>query len=245
MISDPALFHLHHARESGDINFWKDLADESGGPILELGCGTGRLMTPLRRAGHRVIGLDLNFSALAFSKKSAELDDARQVDVFQSRMERFHLFERFHLIFLACNTLSTLSIETRKNTYKLVIQHLTAGGAFAASMPNPAYLEELPAEGAMEIEDTLTHPMTGNPVQVISGWEKSSTSIVFRWNYDHLYPDGRVVRDRVETEHALIDPEVYIEELNNLGFTGIRLFGDYDRSEYSRDSTFVILIGNI
>jgi SAM-dependent methyltransferase len=244
MISDPALFHLHHARDSGDINFWKDLADETGSPILELGCGTGRLLTPLHKAGHRVFGLDLNFPALAFSKKSAELDFDIQVQVFQSRMECFHLSERFRMIFLACNTLSTLSSETRKNTYELVGKHLTADGVFVASLPNPTNLEDLPAEGAMEIEDTLTHPVTGNPVQVISGWEKTETRIVFRWNYDHLYPDGRVVRNTAETKHALISLEEYITELNNLGFKGIRLFGDYDRSEYSGDSTFVILIGN-
>jgi SAM-dependent methyltransferase len=244
MIGDPALFHLHHARESGDINFWTKLADETGSPILELGCGTGRLMTSLCNAGHRVIGLDLDFQALAFARKSVKKDLENKFQLIQSRMECFHLIERFRLVFLACNTLSTLSSESRNNTYERVIQHLTADGAFAASMPNPAYLEELPAEGAMEIEDTLTHPLTGNPVQVMSGWEKSRRSIIFRWNYDQLLADGRVVRKSVETEHALKDLDEYIAEIKKAGFKGVRLYGDYDRSEYGSDSTFVILIAN-
>ena len=54
----PELIHAHHNRHLEDLPFWLDLAGETGDPLLELGCGTGRLLVPLGQAGHRVIGVD-------------------------------------------------------------------------------------------------------------------------------------------------------------------------------------------
>ena len=139
VFNDPSIFDLHHSKETGDINFWSSLAEQMGGPILELGCGTGRLLKPLIEAGHHAIGLDINFPALAYAKKSVNKSLFARIQVFQSSMDQFHLNERFNLIFLACNTLSTLSGETRINAYKRINMHLHNGGIFAASFPNPGY----------------------------------------------------------------------------------------------------------
>lgn len=53
-------YDWENARSMGrrDIPFWRNLAVQAGGPVLELGCGTGRIALPLGRAGVRVIGID-------------------------------------------------------------------------------------------------------------------------------------------------------------------------------------------
>jgi len=53
-------YDWENARSMGrrDIPFWRDLAIHAGGPVLELGCGTGRIALPLGRAGVRIIGID-------------------------------------------------------------------------------------------------------------------------------------------------------------------------------------------
>lgn len=62
---DAALYDWEYRRRRNDVAFYRMLADERGGPILDLGCGTGRLTAPLARDGHRVLGVDLSAAMLA------------------------------------------------------------------------------------------------------------------------------------------------------------------------------------
>jgi SAM-dependent methyltransferase len=55
---DPLLYDWEYRRRRDDVRFYRTLAGERGGPVLDLGCGTGRLMLPLLRDGHVVVGVD-------------------------------------------------------------------------------------------------------------------------------------------------------------------------------------------
>ena len=56
------LYDSHYAAEimHRDVALWLSLAQQTGGPVLELACGTGRVLLPLARAGYEVTGLDLS-----------------------------------------------------------------------------------------------------------------------------------------------------------------------------------------
>jgi SAM-dependent methyltransferase len=60
-------YDWENARTLGkrDVPFWRNLALQAGGPVLELGCGTGRVTLPLGRAGVRVVGIDRSDRMLA------------------------------------------------------------------------------------------------------------------------------------------------------------------------------------
>src|SRR5215210_1882603 len=60
-------YDWENARTLGrrDVPFWRNLALNAGGPVLELGCGTGRIAIPLGRAGAHVIGIDRSDAMLA------------------------------------------------------------------------------------------------------------------------------------------------------------------------------------
>src|SRR5689334_20543920 len=62
---DAALYDWEYRRRREDVRFYRTLADERGGPILDLACGTGRLMLPLLRDGHVVAGVDAAAPMLA------------------------------------------------------------------------------------------------------------------------------------------------------------------------------------
>ena len=51
----PSVYHAHHNRHLEDLPFWLDLAAQTGDPLLELGCGTGRVLIPLAQAGYRTL----------------------------------------------------------------------------------------------------------------------------------------------------------------------------------------------
>src|SRR5688572_30092280 len=62
-------YDWENARTVGrrDVGFWRGVAQRQGGPVLELGCGTGRLLMPLARTGARVTGIDRSAPMLARS----------------------------------------------------------------------------------------------------------------------------------------------------------------------------------
>src|SRR6266540_3949146 len=59
------LYDFAYGDYSDDSDFYLNLARATGGPILELGSGTGRVAFPLANAGHRVVGIDTSTSMLA------------------------------------------------------------------------------------------------------------------------------------------------------------------------------------
>ena len=60
-------YDWENARTLGrrDVPFWRTLAAQAAGPVLELGCGTGRIALPLGRAGSHVVGIDRSAPMLA------------------------------------------------------------------------------------------------------------------------------------------------------------------------------------
>ena len=52
-----------------DVAFWRHVALQAGGPVLELGCGTGRISLPLARAGVPLVGIDRSAAMLAFARR--------------------------------------------------------------------------------------------------------------------------------------------------------------------------------
>jgi SAM-dependent methyltransferase len=242
MLDEPGLYHLHHANETEDIGFWLQLAREYGEPLLELGCGTGRLLLPLAEAGFSVFGLDVDYPSLAYLRDSLGEALRPKVNYFQCSIDQFHLSQEFPMIFLACNTLSALPELIRKQAYQRIYAHLEPGGIFAASLPNPDYLKSLPVEGELEVEDILYHPHHHNPIQVSSGWQRTSTKILFYWHYDQLLPDGKVIRKSIKSEQFIIDLRKHLDELRSANLEPYHLYGDFDGSEYDRESPYLIFL---
>jgi SAM-dependent methyltransferase len=61
---DAVLYDWEYRRRRDDVAFYRMLAAERGGPVLDLGCGTGRLLIPLAADGFDVVGVDLSASML-------------------------------------------------------------------------------------------------------------------------------------------------------------------------------------
>jgi SAM-dependent methyltransferase len=241
-MSFPLLYDAHYRHHLEDLPLWLRLAAQQGGTILELGCGTGRVLLPIAQAGHRIIGIDkdpLMLSAL-YGKLTGKLQE--KAAILRSDLTAFHLGIDFALILLPCNTFSTLNAGQRASALARVRQHLCSEGLFAVSLPNPALLARLPRWSAPEIEETFPHPIDGEPVQVSSGWKRSGRHFTVQWNYDHLLPDGQVERISVSATHYLEIEQTYQKELSAAGLHIIARYGDYDGSTYTKDSDQLILL---
>ena len=238
----PQLYHAHHNRYLDDLPFWLELALQTGSPVLELGCGTGRVLIPLAEAGHHTIGLDHDPSMLKFLRNNLDAKSIFPPLVFVADLSKFHLTAQFPLILLPCNTFSALGESQRKACLKCADMHLKPGGIFAVSMPNPEVILRLPATSEAEIEDEFFHPLTGNPVQVSSSWQRTKQTFILSWIYDHLFPDGTVEHMVVETVHEMTPLNTILGEFQNAGLMVSEVYGDFDRSGYTPESPHLILL---
>jgi len=239
----PMLYHAHHAQETEDLPFWLELAARQGNPLLELGCGTGRVLLPLVKAGYQVYGLDRDPAMLTFLRLSTPTELRSGLQLLQSDMTAFHLGKRFAMILLPCNTFSTLAQPARRAALERVAMHLPPGGLFAASLPNPALLKRLPAASDAELEDIFPHPLDSEPVQVSSAWVRHGDLFTLTWHYDHLLPDGRVERLSTRTQHHLAPVEAYLAELRAAGLEIKGVYGDFEWAPYDAGSSpYLILV---
>lgn len=225
-----------------DLPFWLYLARRTGGPVLELGVGTGNLSSMLVEAGFDVTGLDRDFDMLSFLNKAIPEGLGKSFGFFQGDMTSFHLARTYGLIILACNTLSTLTVIEMQQVFDRVCKHLRPGGQFAADLLNPALLRDLHPVGEAELETSFNHPVTGYPVQVSSEWRRAGLQVVIRWHYDHLFPDGKIERSTLKTRHFVRDIADYIAGMENSGLQVISKYGDFRKNDYHPAAPHLILV---
>jgi SAM-dependent methyltransferase len=237
----PELYHAHHSQHLEDLPFWLALAAQAGDPVLELGCGTGRVLLPLIDAGFHTIGIDHDMAMLKFLRARVR-ENTPNPWIFASDITRFNLSVQVPLIILPCNTFSILRKNERLACLRCVKKQLKPGGSFAVSIPNPDNLLRLPAHSEPELEDEFIHPQTGNPVQVSSSWRRTKQTFQVTWIYDQLFPDGRQERVTTETIHQLLPANDYLDEIREVGLEVLVVYGDFDRSGYQGDSPYLICV---
>lgn len=235
------LYDAHHQRHLEDLPFWLDLARQANGPVLELGCGTGRILLPVLKSGKPIVGLDRDAQMLAVlieNGRKANLSPS----VIQADMSAFSLAQRFSLIILPCNTLSTLDDETRVAMLQLVALHLKPGGIFAAGLPNPRLLSSLPPLAEPEPEESFPLPFNGSPVGVSSSWEHDRDTFTLYWFYDLAAGDQVAERFTASTTHRLIPLAQYLTEFQAAGLIIQHKYGDFNRRPFSHHSSNLIIL---
>jgi SAM-dependent methyltransferase len=124
-----------------DIAFYKEKAKESGGPILELGCGTGRVTIPLLEEGNEVWGLDLSEDMLSqLRKKVGDLPVAvaRRLHMVHDDMACFDLGRVFELIIAPFRAFQAITARTdQARCLAQVKRHLSDRGRFILHVFRP------------------------------------------------------------------------------------------------------------
>ncbi|MCX7623853.1 MAG: class I SAM-dependent methyltransferase [Thermomicrobium sp.] len=79
-------YDLEFADFQADVDLYLAFAQRSGGPILEVGCGTGRLLVPLARAGYEVHGVDRSPAMLARARERVTREGLERVRLYRADM---------------------------------------------------------------------------------------------------------------------------------------------------------------
>lgn len=122
---DWELAHVHH-RSDADVPFLLGVAEAHPGPLLELACGTGRILEPLVAAGLDVTGLDLDPAMLAAARRRVP-----GAPLVAADMRHFALARRFAVVAVAYNSLQLLDRAGRLACLRTAADHLAPGGRLA------------------------------------------------------------------------------------------------------------------
>ena len=140
-------YEMEHEAFLEDLGLYKGFAERRGGRLLELGCGTCRLLIPLAGLGYEVTGVDRSEPMLACARgKVASLptDVATKITLIQDDMRSVRLQERFSLVFIALNTfVHLLTRRDQQRTLSTVARHLSPEGRLIIDVGNPALLPAL------------------------------------------------------------------------------------------------------
>ena len=230
-------------RFDDDIPFWIGLAETIGSPILELGCGAGRVTIPLMLAGFPVDGLDSNSAAINRLSHRMNVHDLNAGELHLARMQDFIIERAFNLIIIPCNTFSTLSDGDAIMSLENIGGHLKHQGTLVMDLPNPAFILDNASEDELEPSDSFFEPETGNACQVFTKqqYDIEAGRMSVSWTYDELHPDGEVVRHEMTLNHFLRTPAQMEHLLIATGFTQIELYGDYDRTRFRPDAAHMLV----
>ncbi|MCI0484037.1 MAG: class I SAM-dependent methyltransferase [candidate division NC10 bacterium] len=227
-------------RERQDVPFFVEMAGQAGSPVLELGCGTGRVLIPIARAGVEIVGLDFSPAMLAVcrEKLSRETADVQaRVQLVHADMRKFALGQEFRLVTIPFRSFQhLLTVEEQLSCLSSIHTHLVPGGRLVLDVFNPSlprlvddrYLVEAEQEPAFTMPDSrrvvrqsrlVSRDLARQILEVeftytVTTTEGGEERLTYRAPIRYLF--------RFEAEHLLA----------RSGFTVEVIWADYDRSPY-------------
>src|SRR5262249_17912884 len=139
-------------RRLNDLAFWLELAGRHGGPMLEIACGTGRVLLPIARSGVPIDGVDLSPEMLGILKArpAQEPEEVRRrVALHEGDMRELRLGQAYGLVIAPFRSLQHLhSVDDQLRAFTSIARHVVSGGTFAFNVfyPDHRLLEELGTE---------------------------------------------------------------------------------------------------
>lgn len=232
--------HVGLYRDRPDVRFFVEAATAAGSPVLEVGCGTGRVLIPTARAGVDIVGLDLSPHMLAICRQrlQAEPESVRgRVRLVEADMRNFDLGSRFTLATIPFRPFQHLiTVEDQLSCLASIRRHLVDDGMLILDLFNPSldFLVNRPVGEELDEEPTFVTPDGRTVVR------RHKTVAIDRFqqvgHYELVYyvthPDGRQERlvqafpmrylFRFEAEHLLA----------RAGFTLEHVYADFDKNPY-------------
>jgi SAM-dependent methyltransferase len=239
-------YDLENADFTEDLDYWLALAEDHGGPVLELGCGSGRVLLHLARRGHAITGVDNSPEMLALLEAKLKLASAKHLATppayLQAALHDFQTPTRFKLAIMPFNTfMHLLTPEAQTAALVNIRQHLTPGAVLALDLPNPADAYATQEQGLM-LERTFKDGE--RTVQQFSSvtLDRAGQLAHITWLYDSVSPDGAVQRTLVPLTLRYTFPYEMRLLLEHCGFSLTHLYGDYDCSPYADGAPRMLVV---
>ncbi len=240
------LYDLEFGDRDDDLLMIEQFATRCGSPILELGCGTGRVLLPLARKGFQVTGVDNSPAMLERARRTVAAHDvAALVSLVRQDMRELDLNERFSLVFAAANTFMDLqSTVDQLAVLDRVRQHLIPGGLILLDLFHPDLGRLVEGSGQVIHEWTRTDPHTGDLVLKFYSQKPDLERQVIHFTYflDRVAGDGSVRRTVFPFSLRYLFRAELELLLRHAGFEVEALYGSHDLDEFASDSEKLIAV---
>jgi SAM-dependent methyltransferase len=238
-------YDIEHAGFSEDLDMYSNFAELCGGSILELACGSGRVLLPLALEGYEVTGVDTSASMLALARQRLEAAGvASRCTLVQQDMCTLHLERKFRMAFIALGSFAhLLSRTTQQQALTAVRAHLSTGSTFIVDISNAdaRYMEGLSGhvlhQGTWRRDDgtLLTHF-----VSPASSLERHLLELT---HFYDVHSQGGTIQRTLATTHLYLFERSEMELLLEQASFAIKdVYGNYELGPYQLESPRMILV---
>jgi SAM-dependent methyltransferase len=240
---EPDLYDTVYGWWRDDIPFYVEQAGRAGGPVLEVGCGTGRVHLPLLEAGVDADGFDLHPGFLAVLRRHAT---ARRLAprVVQADMRDFTMPRRYALIVIPFRAFfHNLTTDDELRTLRCCREHLEPGGRLVLDLFHVTFGRLVEPGDVWRFEKRFADPATGAPLEL---WSRQRRDLVRQtlhadMELRRLDEAGRVV---ARHPHGVDLRWIYRAEMELLlrlaGFARAEVVGGFDGRPLLHDTDLMV-----
>lgn len=246
----PETYDAVESYDRQDAAFYVEEALRAGGPVLELGCGAGRLTIPVAEAGVDITGIDASADKLEAARHKARRlgEGSGSVNFAQAEVFDFggKVETKFSLAIIPFSGfLSLLTTDDQVRALHNIFRHLLPGGrlAFDIMFPDPDLLMS-ESDVLYHVKD-VTDPVTGRRFVLWrqTGYDCYSQIENVRTVVEELDEQNAVCRRTVRDKQVRYVHRWEMHHLLRLcGFEVLNLFGDFDRSAFDDPSAEMIWV---
>lgn len=248
-------YDLDLVDDPGDLDLYLALAARTGGPVLELAVGSGRLAVPLARAGHQVTGVDIDRAMLdragdAWARARGEARGPRSrvgaLELIEADLVALDLPQRFGLAFIALNSLFQVGpTERQRAAVASLARHLRPGGVAVVDVELPDAAELASWDGRVVLDWIREDPeAAGSTVIRMSSarHDAVTASTMLSVIYDITDPSGSVRRVSRSDRLHLLTVQQLEDAAGSAGLEVEVLAGDHQVTPLGPFSPRVVLI---
>jgi ubiquinone/menaquinone biosynthesis C-methylase UbiE len=238
-------YDTEHAQFSEDLDMYRNFAELCGGSVLELACGSGRVLLPLVREGYTVTGVDTSASMLELARQRLQTAGVTsRCTLVQQDICTLHLTQKFRMALIALGSFAHIvSRKDQQQALASVRAHLSRGGVFIIDISNAdaRYMEGLSGhvlhQGTWRRDDGT---MLSHFVSPASSLDKHLLELT---HFYDSYSQGGTVQRTVATMYLYLFERSEMELLlEQAGFVIKDIYGDYDLASYQLESPRMIFI---
>lgn len=248
------LYDLDLSVEPGDVDLYRALAKRTGGPILELAVGSGRIAVPLAEDGHRVVGVDIDRAMLDRARAriaAAGPGIGNRVELVEGDMTdaadepRVRAAGPYRLAILALNSIIILpSAERQRAVLEAMAKALAPGGLAVVDVWLPVPADLTAFDGRLSLDWLRVDPESGREVTKTSAawFDPTSRRVTLTTIFEEGEPGGTTVRWIRHDALRLVTADELIGYATDAGLQVEQLGGDHELGPLGAGADRVVLV---
>lgn len=242
----PELFDVDYGDFAEDLDFYRQLAKRTDGPVLELGVGTGRVAIPLAADGTDVWGIDDDDAMLEQAQANGGAQGVHGIRLERADMRDFTLDQSFGLIYAGMGAFHhLLTRDDQRACLRCVAEHLSPDGIFVCDLRPLLFEDWETGEAAPLLHDWTRYvadfDATVTKLRTESADADSQIKRITVF-YDVSPTGGPLHRITKEVDLRFTTRYEMEELLHSAGLIVDQMYGDFDLSPFDGDSEYMITV---